>query len=351
MDISGKADHVEVFVDVVHDLGLEEGLGSVVHDLVAELGLGDVLPQLFDSSASALSGTVLVNDLVTLVLGCRAIFFEFGNKLSNYFELSPEERILGGVHDIPVHLEEGGVDSGNGLDKALKTGGDLELPKETGGDASSGGAGETDLIGDNDGGGDEGSFKGTAKSVKVGLEGGRGVADGDSIVRESGELSLHLLNDVMKRDNLLSFHFILLLVNIDKLELAVVFLDLSLNDLDKLCFINFYSISGDIAEFGILSNLVWWPGANGVSIDINNGLLSHVDPDNLSILGVSFSADLVEDIGESLDSGLAAAVHLVSGLSSEVGHSHCFVGKLLDLVKKIRHGSGLPYLGLVCHDA
>ena len=50
------------YLNVVHDLGLKECLGSIVHDLVAELGLSDVLPQLLDASSLGW-GTVLVNDL------------------------------------------------------------------------------------------------------------------------------------------------------------------------------------------------------------------------------------------------------------------------------------------------
>ena len=67
-EVSCETDQVEVLVDVVHDLGLEEGLSGVVHDLVAQLGLGDVLTELFDTGAER-RGTVLVNDFVALPLG------------------------------------------------------------------------------------------------------------------------------------------------------------------------------------------------------------------------------------------------------------------------------------------
>ena len=80
-------------MNVVHDLGLEEGLGTVIHDLVAKLGLGDVLPQLLDASAPGLFSAALVNDLVTLVLGSLPIF-ECGYQLLDYLKLSAEEWIL-----------------------------------------------------------------------------------------------------------------------------------------------------------------------------------------------------------------------------------------------------------------
>ncbi len=66
--VGGEDDQVEVLLDVVHNLGLEEGLRGVVHDLVAELGLGDVLAELLDAGALGL-GTVLVDDLIALPLG------------------------------------------------------------------------------------------------------------------------------------------------------------------------------------------------------------------------------------------------------------------------------------------
>ena len=63
-DVAGEHDQEVVLVDVVHDLGLEEGLGGVIHDLVAQLGLGDVLPQLLDARAAGLLRAVLVYNLI-----------------------------------------------------------------------------------------------------------------------------------------------------------------------------------------------------------------------------------------------------------------------------------------------
>jgi hypothetical protein len=49
-------------LNVIHNLGLEEGLGCIVHDFVAQLGLGDVLAELLDTS-SLWWRSVLVNNL------------------------------------------------------------------------------------------------------------------------------------------------------------------------------------------------------------------------------------------------------------------------------------------------
>merc|ERR1739848_268528 len=50
--VGSEANEIEVFVNVVHDLGLEESLCSIIHDLVAELGFSNVLSQLLDTSAT-----------------------------------------------------------------------------------------------------------------------------------------------------------------------------------------------------------------------------------------------------------------------------------------------------------
>merc|ERR1711887_269983 len=66
--VSSKDNQVEVFLDVVHDLGLQEGLGSIVHDFVAELGFCNVLSQLLDTSATSFWGSVQINNLVSILL-------------------------------------------------------------------------------------------------------------------------------------------------------------------------------------------------------------------------------------------------------------------------------------------
>merc|ERR1712001_370446 len=116
--VGGEGDHVVILVDVVHDRHLEESLGSVVHDLVRELGLGNVLSQLLDAVASSLGGSVFVNDLVALVLGLLAAL-ELADEVHDHGELTPEERILGRVHCVLVHLQQVQVDAGDSLDGTL----------------------------------------------------------------------------------------------------------------------------------------------------------------------------------------------------------------------------------------
>ena len=55
--------------------------------------------------------------------------------------------------------------------------------------------------------------------------------------------------------------------------------------------------------------LVWRSGAHGLAIDIDAGLLPHVDQDDWTLLGVGLG-HLGQDILVSLLGGLATAVHL-----------------------------------------
>merc|ERR1712018_787737 len=78
---------------------IEESLGGTVHDLVGKLGLCNVLPQLLDASASGLGSSVLVNHLVTFILGGNSVL-QSSNKLFDDLKLSTEERVLAGVHGV-----------------------------------------------------------------------------------------------------------------------------------------------------------------------------------------------------------------------------------------------------------
>ena len=111
------------------------------------------------------------------------------------------------------------------------------------------------------------------------------------------------------------------------------------------------TLTCDSSELGVLSDLVWGPGADGVAVDVDNGLLPHVDPDDGAVLGVLF-AHLLDGLDEALLGGLAAAVDLVAGHAPEVGHAVDLVLELLDLLKVVLHGHGLPDLGvlLITHD-
>merc|ERR1711931_298500 len=248
--VGGEANDVEVLVDIVHDLGLQEGPGSVVHDLVAELGLGNILSELLDASAASLGGSVFVDNLVTLPLGGLAVG-KLSHQLLDHLKLTSEEGILGHVHAVPVHLEEVKVDSGDGLDESLVGGGKLELSEEAGSHAAGGGSGKTDLAVDNDGAVDSGALQSLAKSVEVSLSGGSRVADGDPLVDQAGELLLEPLNDQGEGGQLLDLDLVFRLVDINVLELAIVALGAALHNSHELLLVLLDGVASDVAELGV----------------------------------------------------------------------------------------------------
>merc|ERR1711997_287975 len=276
--VGGEDDEIEVLVDVVHDLGLEEHLGGVVHDLVAQLGLSNVLSELLDTSTSSLGRTILVNDLVALSLGTLTVSTKISNQLLDDLELSSEESVLVGVHLVSVHLEERQVHAGDGLDESLEGGGDLELLVEAGGDAAGGGPGEADLVVDDDGGVDGGAHQGADHDVEVSLQGGPRVANGDSPVDEAGVLLLQSLDGGAEGLDALHLDLRGVLVDVNVLQLPTVGLGALLAGLDEAHLLLLDAVPGDIAELGVLSDLVWRSGAQGLSVDINGWLLPQVEP-------------------------------------------------------------------------
>ena len=205
------------------------------------------------------------------------------------------------------------------------------------------------LVIEDDGGVDGASHQGVAQGVKVLLEGGGRVADGDPHVDEAGELLLETLDDIVKSDNGLDLNLVLLLVDINMLEFSCIILHLSLADPDELRLVLLDGVPGDVAELSVLADLVGRPGAQRLAVDIDHGLLSQVEPDDLAVLGVDGSAHLLQALLESLSCGLATEVDLVSGDPPEVGASGNRLRQLLDLLKMVSHGHGLPYLGIVTH--
>ncbi len=103
-------------------------------------------------------------------------------------------------------------------------------------------------------------------------------------------------------------------------------------------------LTGDIAELGVFANLVGRPGTNRVAIDVNNGLLPHVQPDDGPILGPFVATGLLDGLDKALLGGLAATKDLVTRNSPEVWHAINLVWQLLDLFKVIQHGRSLGYV-------
>merc|ERR1712107_9707 len=105
----------------------------------------------------------------------------------------------------------------------------------------------------------------------------------------------------------------------------------------------------DSSKLSIFSNLVRRSGTHWLSIDIHIGLLSHIEPDDLPILGVDAASHLLQTSLDTSQGGLTTAVDLVSWHSSEVGTAWHRVRQLLDLLKVVSHGSCLPYFWRLSH--
>merc|ERR1719228_2034972 len=346
--VGGEHDEVVVLVDVVHDLDLKESLGGIVHDLVGQLGLCNVLPQLLDTVASSLGCSIFVNHLVALILGLLTALQLLKQSKHNR-ELTTEQRVLGGVHCVLVHLEEIKVHTRHSFNKSLKRGIDLELLEEAGNGAAGGGPRESNLVGYNDWGVDGGADQGVADDVEVCLQRGGRVTDRNTPVNEAGKVSLGTLHGFREGLQLLNLDLLLLLGDGDILELAAVLLHAALNHLEELGLISFDEVAGDGSKLCIFSNLVWRPGTDWLAVDIHVGLLPQVKPDDGAVLGVDRSGDLLEDILDALECRLASGVDLVAGDPVEVRGTRQRVGQLLHLVELVGHGRSLPYFRVVRH--
>merc|ERR1719352_815307 len=228
---------------------------------------------------------------------------------------------------------------------------ELELLEEAGGDAAGGGPGKPDLVVEDDGGVDGAAHHGGRDSVEVNLVGGGRVADGHPDVHESGELLEQDGDRLLEGDDGLHLDLLLLLVDVEHLDLVVVGLHLALAHTDKLGLVLLQLFACHISQFGILPNLVWRPGTYWLAIDVHRGLLPHVKPDDLLVLGIDLPTHLVEGGLKGRCSGLTTEVHLVSRDPSEVGDARDWVGQLLDLFEVVGHGHSLPYLRVVRHPA
>merc|ERR1719153_833448 len=96
-------------------------------------------------------------------------------------------------------------------------------------------------------------------------------------------------------EKIFDFNLFLPLVDVHHLDLATTIRSTFLHHLLELDFVSFDFVSGDVSEFCILSDLVWRSGTDGFSADVDVWFLSHVDPDDLAILGVDGATHLLQD--------------------------------------------------------
>ena len=135
-------------------------------------------------------------------------------------------------------------------------------------------------------------------------------------------LLLQTLNDLAQALEFLDFNLRLLLVDINNLQFSSIQSLPSLTLSKEGSLLSLDNVSGDVSQLSVLSNLVWRPGTDWLTIDIDIRLLSHVKPDDGSILGVVGSSHLLKSLLKSLLGGLTTAVDLETWDSSEVWTSY-----------------------------
>jgi len=221
----------------------------------------------------------------------------------------------------------------------------LELAEEASANAASGGATQTNLAVDDDRGVDVGSEECVAECVEVWFEGSGRVAHWNAVVSETRVLFFQSLHHLAEGNELLNLKLALLLGDVMNLDLAIAGLGSGFQNFVEFLLISLDGGTGDVAKFGVFTNLVWWTSADWVSVDVDDGLLAHVDPNDGSILGVLFT-HLFDALFEALLGGLSTAVDFVARDPSEVGDAIDLVLQLLDLFEMVQHGGCLPYLGV-----
>ena len=187
---------------------------------------------------------------------------------------------------------------------------------------------------------------------------------------EAGELLLHPLDGLAETLQLLHIRGLysalllvlkayldlnlrLLLVDVNHLQLATISLLSSLDLFQELHLVLLDNVPGDISKLCVLSNLeegiycnlmindniflIWRSGADRLSIDVDIRLLSQVEPDDGTVLGVGVATDFLQSCLEASQGWLTTAVHLEPGNSPEVWTARNGFRELLDFVEMIQH--------------
>ena len=154
---------------------------------------------------------------------------------------------------------------------------------------------------------------------------------------QAGIFPLQVLHSLAETLQFLHLNLGLLLVDVDHLQLPAVGALPSLDCLEELHLVGLDNVPGDVAQLRVLSDLVGRPGADGLPVDVDVGLLPHVEPDDGAVLGVDRPADLLQGSLEPGQCWLAAAVDLEAWNPPEVGTAGNGIGELLDFVEVVQH--------------
>merc|ERR1719300_1026389 len=295
-DVHGEDDEVEVPLDVVHDLGLEVGLPVVRGHIKGHLGLDDALTDVLNTSSTRGRGSE-VNQLVNLGLGNLGLG-ECSKQLLDDLKLPH-------LHGVPVllHLNvnagqaqllllEGVKDVvGDDAPHPVQLPGQLQLLDEGAAHNGSGGSADASL------------------AVEDNWTGGGGVLQhGNNLVLEVLEVLsslLHLLGE----------------------------LGLQLGGLLGVVDLQVEVDVGRVAS------------GERLAIDINDWLLSKVDPEDVLLVSVLLE-DGLEALLKTLHRGLTSSKQGEAGQPAEVG---CAIGPGSALCKLVDPLKGIGHSLQVCH--
>merc|ERR1719365_428219 len=348
-DVHGEDDEVEVPLDVVHDLGLEVGLPVVRGHIKGHLGLDDALTDVLNTSSTRGRGSQ-VNQLVNLGLGNLGLG-ECSKQLLDDLKLSH-------LHSVPVllHLNvnagqaqllllEGIEDVvGDDAPHPVQLPGQLQLLYEGAAHNGSGGSADASLAVEDNWARGGGVLQHGNNLVKVllggshllvhgdpdGLQLGHLVLDGSIDLIEGGH-SRKLLRDLLIVCPLLGVLTKLVLEVLEVLSPLLPLLGelgLQLGGLLRVV-----DLQVEVDALGRVAS------GERLAIDINDWLLSKVDPEDVLLVSVLLE-DGLEALLKTLHRGLTSTKEREAGQPAEVrgaispGSALC---KLVDPLKGIGH--------------
>merc|ERR1719516_366193 len=353
-DVHGEDDEVEVPLDVVHNLGLEVGLPVIGGDIEGHLGLDDALADVLNTSSTRGRGSK-VNQLVNLGLGNLGLR-EGGKQLLDDLKLSH-------LHCVPVllHLDvnagkaellllEGVEDVvGDDAPHPVQLPGQLQLLHEGTAHNGSGGSADASLAVEDNWAGGGGVLQHGNNLVKVllggshllvhgdpnGLQLGHLVLDGSIDLIEGGH-SRKLLRDLLIVGPLLWVLTKLVLVVLEVLSPLLHLLGELGLQLGGLLGVVDLQVEVDVGRVASSERL---------AIDINDWLLSKVDPEDVLLVSVLLE-DGLEALLKTLHRGLTSSKKGEPGQPAEVG---CAIGPGSALCKLVNALKGIGHRLQVCH--
>merc|ERR1719300_905016 len=353
-DVHGEDDEVEVPLDVVHDLGLEVGLPVVGGDVEGHLGLDDALTDVLNTSSTRGRGSQ-VNQLVDLGLGNLGLG-ECSEQLLDDLKLSH-------LHGVPVllHLNVNAGQAqllllesvedvvGDDAPHPVQLPGQLQLLHEGAAHNGSGGSADASLAVEDDWAGGCGVLQHGNNLVKVLLGGSHLLVHGDPNGLQLGHLvldgSIDLIEGGHSRKLLRDLLIVCPLLRVlTKLVLEVLEVLSPLLHLLGELGLQLGGLLG-VVDLQVEVDVGRVASSERLAIDINDWLLSKVDPEDVLLVTVLLE-DGLEALLKTLHRGLTSSKEGEPGQPAEVGGA---IGPGSALCKLVNPLKGIGHSLQVCH--